>query len=85
MKDKKYCKVRDYCHYTGEYRGGAHTICSLKYSTLKKILIVFQNGPNYDYHCIIKEVAEEFRKHFTCFGENTEKYITFTVPIEQEK
>ena len=21
IKGKKYCKVRDYCHYTGEYRG----------------------------------------------------------------
>ena len=26
MKDKKYCKVRD--HYTGEYRGVAHSICN---------------------------------------------------------
>ena len=21
IKDKKYCKVRDHCHYKGEYRG----------------------------------------------------------------
>ena len=21
IKGKKYCKVRDYCHYTGEHRG----------------------------------------------------------------
>ena len=21
VKDKKYCKARDNCHYTGEYRG----------------------------------------------------------------
>ena len=21
VKDKKYCKARDHCHYTGEYRG----------------------------------------------------------------
>ena len=25
-KDKKYRKVRDYCHYTGECRGAAHSI-----------------------------------------------------------
>ena len=29
-------------------------------------------------------LAEEFKKQFTCLGEDTEKYITFTVPIEQE-
>ena len=37
IKDKKYCKVRDHCHYTGEYRGAAHNISNLKYSTPKKI------------------------------------------------
>ena len=32
LKDKKYRKVRDHCHYAGEYRGAAHGICNLKYS-----------------------------------------------------
>ena len=50
----------------------------------KNIPIVVHNGSNYDYHFIIKELAEEFKKQFTCLGENTEKYITFTVPIEKE-
>ena len=36
-KDKKYCKVRDHCHYTEEYRGAAHSICSLKYSIPNKV------------------------------------------------
>ena len=29
-------------------------------------------------------LAAEFNKQFTCLGEKTEKYITFTVPIEKE-
>ena len=29
-------------------------------------------------------LAEEFKKQLTCLGEDTEKYITFTVPIEKE-
>ena len=33
---------------------------------------------------IVKKLTEEFKKQFTCLGENTEKHITFTVPIENE-
>ena len=39
---------------TGEYRGVVHSKCNLKYGALKKIPIAFHNGPNYDYHFIIK-------------------------------
>ena len=83
-KVKKYCKVRDHCHYTGGYRGATHSKCNLKYSVAKKILIIFYNGSKCDYHFIIKTLAEEFKKQFNCLRENTEKYITFPVPIEKE-
>ena len=61
-----------------------HSTCNLKYSLPKKISIVFHNGSNYCYHFIIKELPVKFKKQFTCLGENTEKYITFIVPIEKE-
>ena len=85
MKDKIYCKVRDHCHYTWKYRGTTHSICNFKYSVPAKTPIVFHNGSNYDYHFIIKELAEEFKKQFTCLGKNTEKCIAFTVPIEKKE
>ena len=84
LKDKKYRKVIDHCHYTGEYRRAGNNMCNLKYSGPKKIIIVFHNGSNYDYHFMIKELPEEFKKQFTFIGENIEKYITFTVSIEKE-
>ena len=31
-KNKNYQKVTDHCHYTGKYRGGAHSICNLKFN-----------------------------------------------------
>ena len=63
VKDKKYRKARDHCHYTGEYKSAAHGICNLKYILPKDIPIAFHNGSNYDYHFIIKESAEEFERN----------------------
>ena len=82
--DKKHHKVRDHCHYTGKYRGAAHNICNLRYKIPKEIPTVFHNGSTYDYHFIIKELVKEFEGNFECLGENTEKYITFSVPIKKK-
>ena len=76
LKDKEYGKVRDHCHYAGEYGGAGHSVYNLQYSVPKKISVVFRNGSNYDYHFIIKELAKEFEKHLACLGEIIEKYIT---------
>ena len=79
-----YHKVRDHCHYTRKFRGVAQNICNLRYKAPRKIPIVFQNGSTYDYHFIIKQLAENFKGQFECLGENTGKYITFSVPIKKE-
>ena len=49
-----------------------------------EVPVVFHNGSNYDYHFIIKELASKFHGQFECLQENTEKYKTFSVPIEKE-
>ena len=66
------------------YRKIAHSICNLRYKAQREIPVVIHNGSNYDYHFIIKELAEEFKGQFECLGENTEKYIIFSVPIKKE-
>ena len=81
--DKEHYKVRDPCHYAGKYRVSAHNICNLRYKVPKEIPVVFHNGSTYDYHFIIKELVKEFDGNFECLGENTEKYITFLVPIKK--
>ena len=80
---KKIQKVRDHCDYAGKYRGAGHSNCNLKYRIPKTIPIVFHNGSRYDYHFIIKELASKFKYYLECLGENTEKYITFSVPIKK--
>ena len=56
----------------------------LRYKIPKEIPIVFHNSSTYDYHFIIKELVKEFDGNFECLGENTEKYITFSVPIKKK-
>ena len=82
-KDFNNDKVRDHCHFTGKYRGAAHNTCNLRYKIPKNIAVIFHNGSTYDYHFIIKELANEFDGNFEYLGENTEKYITFSVPIKK--
>ena len=73
VKNEKHHKVRDHCHYTGEYRGAAHSICNLRCNTPREISAIGHNASAYDYHLIIKELAKEFEGKFECLGENTEK------------
>ena len=49
-KNIKYRKIRDYCHYSGKYRGAAYSICNLKFKVPNKIPVVFHNVSNYDYN-----------------------------------
>ena len=58
--------------------------CNLRFNVPNEIPAVFDNGSNYDYLFIIKELAKEFEGQFECNGENSEKYKTFSVPIEKE-
>ena len=83
MKDLDSDKAKDYCYFTGKYRGAAHSTCNLKYKIPKNIPVIFHNGSTYDYHFIIRELASEFDGNFECLGENTEKYTTFSVPIKK--
>ena len=81
--NKEMRKVRDHYHYTGKYRGGAHSKCNLNYKVVKEIPVFFHNGSLYDYHFVIKDLAREFKGNFECLGEHTEKYISFTVPFKK--
>ena len=77
-------KVRDHCHYTGKYRGAAHSSCNLRYRIPDYIPVVFHNLAGYDAHLFIKELA----KHTTKIGviaKNTENYISFPVKVEVGK
>ena len=81
--NENYDKVRDSLSLSGKFKAAAHSICNLRYKTPKEISMIFHNGSTYDYHFIINQLAKENEGKFECFGENTEKYITFSISIKK--
>ena len=48
----------------------AHSIFTLNYKVPQEISVAVHNGSTYDYHFLIKELAEEFKGQLECLGEN---------------
>ena len=45
--------------------------------------MIFNDGSNFDYHFIIKELVNEFKEKFGCLEENKKNHKTFFVWIEK--
>ena len=68
-------KVRDHCHFTGEYRGAAHKSCNLKLK-IKPGKTKIPLG--YDSHLIMQKIHNA-KGNITCIANNADKYISFSV------
>ena len=77
-------KVRDHCHYTGRYRGAAHSSCNLMYKIPDYIPVVFHNLAGYDAHLFIKELAKHTSK-INVIAKNAENYISFSAKVEVDR
>ena len=74
-------KVKEHCHFTGEYRGAAHKLCNLKLKIKPgqtKIPVIFHNLKGYDSHLIMQEIHNA-KGNLTCIANNAEKYISFSI------
>ena len=82
-KDKetgKILKVRDHCHFTGEYRGAAHNECNLKCKKPLILPVIFHNLQGYDSNLFIKQLAK-VSGDLSCIPSTEEKYISFSKRI----
>ena len=73
-------KVRDHCHYTGSYRGLAHSLCNLRYRIPSYIPVISHNLSGYDTHLFIKELGAK-SKDKGVIAKNKEEYITLSVNV----
>ena len=70
-------KVRDHCHFTGEYRDAAHKECNLKSRKPLVLPVIFHNLQGYDSHLFIKQPAK-VSGDLSCIPSTEEKYISFS-------
>ena len=74
-------KVRDHCHFTGNYRGAAHNKCNLMCKKPRILPVIFHNLQGYDAHLFIKQLAKIDGK-LECIPSTEEKYISFSKTIK---
>ena len=74
-------KVRDHCHFTGQYRGAAHNKCNLMCKQPRILPVIFHNLQGYVAHLFIKQLAR-LEGNLNCIPSTEEKYISFPKSIK---
>ena len=91
---KKFQKVRDHNHATGEFRGAAYSQCNMAKKRSKRIPVFFHNLRGYYAHLIMqgirrhlwKKPTKENKEQNKCKNirvnpNNMERYVSFQVGI----
>ena len=74
-------KVRDHDHFTGKYRGAAHSQCNVLYTRKKYIVpVVFHNLEGYDMHLFV-DALNQISKEFSIIPKSKEKYLALTIKL----
>ena len=77
-------RVRDHCHFTGQYRGAAHNSCNLQCRKPMILPVIFHNLQGYDAHLFIKQLSG-IQGELNCIPSTEEKYISFSKKIKVDK
>ena len=77
-------KVRDHCHFTGQYRGAAHNSCNLQCRKPLILPVIFHNLQGYDAHLFIKQLSG-LKGELNCIPSTEEKHISFSKKIKVDE
>ena len=69
-------KVRDHCHVTGKFRGGAQCNCDINFQLTEKVPVIFHNLRGYDSHLIFNEL-DKFDVKIDVIPDGLEKCMAY--------
>jgi hypothetical protein len=72
-------KVRDHDHFTGDYRGAAHSKCNIAMRTVKNIPIFFHNLGGYDSHIIFNNLNKVPIETPSVIAKAIERFVCFRI------
>ena len=78
----KYKKVRDHCHFTGEFRGAAHNTCNLKIQNNFTIPAIAHNLSKYDLKLFIRDLMKYTDDKRNVIAKSSEEFITVSIKIK---
>ena len=78
----KYKKVRDHCHFTGEFRGAAHNICNLKIQNNFTIPAITHNLSKYDLKLFIRDLMKYTDDKPNVIAKSSEEFIMVSIKIK---
>ena len=77
-------KVRDHCHFTGQYRGAAHNSCNLQCRKPMILPVIFHNLQGYAAHLFTKQLST-IPGELNRIPSTEEKYISFSKKIKVDE
>ena len=77
--EKSQVKVRDHNHFSGKYRGAAHSKCNIAMRTVKKIPVFFHNLGGYDSHIIFNNLNKVPMKEPSVIAKAIERFVSFNI------
>lgn len=76
-------KVRDHCHFTGQFIGPAHASCNLKRRRSYKIPIYAHNFSNYDAHFLLQAIVnyKDYIPNLNAMCFNSQKFRSISLDM----
>ena len=75
-------RIHDHDHWSGRYRGPAHSVCNMQLRPTKRIPVFFHNLAGYDGHFIVQHIHKADFKKVDLIAKTAERYINMHATVD---